>query len=61
MESSRLAEVRRCLGLTQKQLAESLKFRTNYIGALECGLRSVSTQFLNRLCLIFPQVNRAYI
>ena len=57
----RLAEVRKSLKLTQKSLAASLQVRTDYIGQLECGAKSISQQFLNRLCQRFAQVNRAYI
>jgi len=57
----RLSDVRRELHLTQKKLALELQVRTDYIGQLECGAKNISAQFLNRLCMRFPQVNRAYI
>lgn len=57
----RLANVRNALSLTQKNLAAALQVRTDYIGQLECGAKTISQQFLNRLCQRFPKVNRAYI
>ena len=60
-ENKRLQTVRNALGFTQAQLAEKMQYTTNYIGKIECGAQRVNAQFLNKLCLAIPQVNRAYV
>ena len=60
-QAQRLATVRKLLGLTQRELAETLGFRLNYIGKLECGAQKISQQFCKRLCLVYPKVNRTFV
>lgn len=49
----RIAELRKELGLTQVQLAESLQISQQLIAAYECGSRKVPTSMLPTLAKLF--------
>jgi transcriptional regulator with XRE-family HTH domain len=49
----RIAEVRRALGITQKQFADSLKLSKTHIGAIETGTRRVNERIIKIVAMTY--------
>jgi transcriptional regulator with XRE-family HTH domain len=49
----RIAELRRVLGITQKQFADSLKISKTHIGAIETGTRRVNERIIKIIAMTY--------
>jgi len=51
--SRRIGEVRKTLGLTQKEFADGLKISQTHVSSLESNSRKIQDRFIKMICLTY--------
>lgn len=56
----RIGEIRKAVGLTQKEFAENMKTSQSHVSAVERSFRTIQDRFLKMICLTYG-VNESWL